>query len=197
MPGHRPARRGSLTPDRKRCTRTSPSPVAVAVALVIGTVELLGLVADKAGPHGPFRDGVAGLDLNVAGYAVVGLFLVTWAVALLVWRFARIEEKRTTGRPPTPGAPGLTCDPPADRRTHDASARPRRIDDGPRPAHTSVPSHGQRLAGRRAGSAPAVGAATRPRPRADHPAEAPSARRADRGHPASVAAGIAETTTRP
>ncbi|MFF9779991.1 HoxN/HupN/NixA family nickel/cobalt transporter [Streptomyces sp. NPDC013978] len=70
--------------------------LSVAVALVIGTVELLGLVAQKARLHGAFWDDVSGLDLNTVGYVVVGLFFATWAVALLVWRFARIEEKWTT-----------------------------------------------------------------------------------------------------
>lgn len=69
--------------------------LSVAVALIIGTVELLGLIAEKADLHGPFWDWVSGLDLNVIGYAVVGLFFATWAVALLVWKVARIEERWT------------------------------------------------------------------------------------------------------
>ncbi|OOK83278.1 putative membrane protein [Mycobacterium kansasii] len=32
----------------------------------------------------------------MVGFAVVGMFVVTWAVALLVWRLGRIEEKWTT-----------------------------------------------------------------------------------------------------
>ncbi|WP_343245558.1 HoxN/HupN/NixA family nickel/cobalt transporter [Streptomyces sp. VNUA24] len=92
-------------PVRKVYYNLTVTGLSVAVALVIGTVELLGLVAAKAGLHGPFWDGIAGLDLNAVGYVVVGLFLVTWAVALLVWRFARIEEKWTTDRTPAPDAP--------------------------------------------------------------------------------------------
>nr|WP_244172573.1 HoxN/HupN/NixA family nickel/cobalt transporter [Streptomyces europaeiscabiei] len=88
-------------PVRKVYYNLTITGLSVAVALVIGTVELLGLVAEKAHLHGTFWDRVAGLDLNIIGYVVVGLFLVTWAVALLVWRFGRIEEKWTTGRPPT------------------------------------------------------------------------------------------------
>ena len=38
---------------------------------------------------------IGGLDLNTIGYFVVGMFVVTWAVALLVWRYGRIEEKWT------------------------------------------------------------------------------------------------------
>lgn len=37
------------------------------------------------------------LALHVIGYVIVGLFFATWAVALLVWRFGRIEEKWTAG----------------------------------------------------------------------------------------------------
>ncbi|QYX82240.1 Nickel transporter NicT [Streptomyces akebiae] len=84
-------------PVRKVYYNLTVTGLSVAVALVIGTVELLGLVAEKAHLHGLFWDRVSGLDLNTVGYVVVGLFFVTWAVALLVWRFARIEEKWTAG----------------------------------------------------------------------------------------------------
>jgi high-affinity nickel-transport protein len=33
------------------------------------------------------------LDLNMLGFLIVGLFVVTWLVAVLVWRYGRIEEK--------------------------------------------------------------------------------------------------------
>ena len=36
---------------------------------------------------------VGSLDLNVVGYAIVGVFVLTWVVALAVWRYGRIEEK--------------------------------------------------------------------------------------------------------
>jgi high-affinity nickel-transport protein len=38
-------------------------------------------------------DWIAGLNLNVLGFGIVGLFVVTWVVALAVWRFGHIEEK--------------------------------------------------------------------------------------------------------
>ncbi len=34
-----------------------------------------------------------GFNLNAASCAIVGLFLATWAGALLVWRYGHIEEK--------------------------------------------------------------------------------------------------------
>ncbi|MEU0673787.1 HoxN/HupN/NixA family nickel/cobalt transporter [Streptomyces sp. NPDC006172] len=82
-------------PVRKVYYNLTVTGLSVAVALVIGTVELLGLVAEQAGLHGPFWDWVSGLDLNVIGYVVVGLFFATWALALLVYKVGRIEEKWT------------------------------------------------------------------------------------------------------
>ena len=42
-------------------------------------------------------DVVSGVDLNIVGYIVVGLFVVTWALALAVWRFGRIEQRWDAG----------------------------------------------------------------------------------------------------
>ncbi|MFH9060701.1 HoxN/HupN/NixA family nickel/cobalt transporter [Streptomyces coeruleorubidus] len=82
-------------PVRKVYYNLTITGLSVAVALLIGTVELLGLLVDGLGLHGPFWDWISGLDLNVLGYVVVALFVATWVVALLVWRLARIEEKWT------------------------------------------------------------------------------------------------------
>ncbi|TXS49341.1 HoxN/HupN/NixA family nickel/cobalt transporter [Streptomyces sp. uw30] len=84
-------------PVRKVYYNLTVTGLSVAVALLIGTVELLTLLADRLSLHGRFWDWITGLDLNTAGFAVVGLFAVTWAVALAVWRIGRIEERWTTG----------------------------------------------------------------------------------------------------
>jgi high-affinity nickel-transport protein len=36
---------------------------------------------------------MAGFDLNAAGFVIVGLFVVTWVVALAVWHFGHVEER--------------------------------------------------------------------------------------------------------
>ncbi|MEU1194702.1 HoxN/HupN/NixA family nickel/cobalt transporter [Streptomyces sp. NPDC005813] len=84
-------------PVRKVYYNLTITGLSVAVALIIGTVELLGLIAEKADLHGAFWDWISGLDLNIIGYVIVGLFIGTWAVALLVWKIGRIEEKWTAG----------------------------------------------------------------------------------------------------
>src|SRR5262249_47740838 len=71
--------------------------LSVAVALVIGTIELVSIIADQLGiSSGPLA-AIAHLDLNHVGYVIVGLFVLTWIVALLVWRYARIEDRWTAG----------------------------------------------------------------------------------------------------
>jgi high-affinity nickel-transport protein len=84
-------------PVRKVYYNLTITGLSVAVALIIGTVELLGLVTDKAGLHGPFWDWAGSLDLNTIGYLIVGLFFAAWLIAIAVWKVAGIEEKWSTG----------------------------------------------------------------------------------------------------
>ncbi|MFI8791412.1 HoxN/HupN/NixA family nickel/cobalt transporter [Streptomyces sp. NPDC055105] len=87
-------------PVRKVYYNLTITGLSVAVALIIGTAELLGLLADKAGLHGAFWDWISGLDLNTIGFVIVGLFFATWAAALAVWKLGHIEEKWTAGLRP-------------------------------------------------------------------------------------------------
>ena len=80
-------------PIRKVFYSITITGLSVAVALLIGTVELLSVLSDKLGLHGGVWKMIASIDLNLAGYAIVGLFAVTWAVALAIWHFGGIEER--------------------------------------------------------------------------------------------------------
>jgi len=82
-------------PVRKVYYNITVTGLSVAVALLIGSVELLGLLADEFGWSGSFWNWVGGISLNAIGFVIVGLFVLTWAVALAIWRYARIEEKWT------------------------------------------------------------------------------------------------------
>ncbi|MCD0481485.1 HoxN/HupN/NixA family nickel/cobalt transporter [Streptacidiphilus sp. ASG 303] len=84
-------------PVRKVYYNLTVTGLSVAVAFVVGGIELTGLVAEKTGATGGPLGWIGGLDLNQVGYAIVGLFVLTWLVALAVWRFGRIEEKWSAG----------------------------------------------------------------------------------------------------
>lgn len=82
-------------PVRKVYYNITITALSVAVALIIGGIELVSILTDKLGiSSGPLA-WVGGLDLNHVGYAIVVMFVATWVVALLVWRFGRIEERWT------------------------------------------------------------------------------------------------------
>jgi nickel/cobalt transporter (NiCoT) family protein len=88
-------------PVRKIYYNITITGLSVAVALLIGSIELLGLFAGQLGWRGPFWDWLGGLNLNIVGFVIVGMFVVTWAIALLVWRYGRIEEKWTSAETAT------------------------------------------------------------------------------------------------
>jgi high-affinity nickel-transport protein len=80
-------------PVRKIYYNITVTALSVAVALIIGMVELVGLLADKAGiTHGPLA-ALGNLDLEYVGYGIVLLFVLTWVLSLTIWRFGRIEER--------------------------------------------------------------------------------------------------------
>jgi high-affinity nickel-transport protein len=80
-------------PVRKVFYNITITAISVAVALVIGTIELIGVLADQADiTTGPLS-AIAAIPLDYAGYGIVGLFFAAWAVALLVWRYGHIEER--------------------------------------------------------------------------------------------------------
>jgi high-affinity nickel-transport protein len=80
-------------PLRKIYYNMTITGLSVAVALLIGSAELLSVLSGRLGLTGGVWDALAGVDLNVLGYAVVALFVLTWAVAVAVWRLGRIEER--------------------------------------------------------------------------------------------------------
>jgi nickel/cobalt transporter (NiCoT) family protein len=84
-------------PVRKVYYNIAITALSVAVALGIGTIEVVSIVADRlAITTGPVA-WVGGLDLNSVGFAIVGLFVLAWVLALAVWHFGRIEQKWESG----------------------------------------------------------------------------------------------------
>ncbi len=83
-------------PVRKVFYNITITSISVAVALIIGTIELLNVLAVEAHiTSGPIA-AVAGIPLDYAGYGIVGLFVLAWVIALAVWRIGRIEERWTS-----------------------------------------------------------------------------------------------------
>jgi high-affinity nickel-transport protein len=80
-------------PIRKVYYNITITGLSVAVAFVIGTIELLSVLQSQVKLSGGIWSFVANFNINRAGFFIVGVFVVTWVVALVVWRFARIESR--------------------------------------------------------------------------------------------------------
>jgi high-affinity nickel-transport protein len=82
-----------LKPVRKVFYNLTITVLSVVVALVIGVMVLVGLLVDRLSIEGGPLAWIASLDLNYVGFALVGLFVVTWGLALAIWRFGHIEQR--------------------------------------------------------------------------------------------------------
>jgi high-affinity nickel-transport protein len=83
-------------PVRKVFYNIAITGLSVAVALVVGTIELGGLIAQHLNLSGPFWSWFEHIDINALGLVIVALFVATWAIAVSVWRIGRIEERWST-----------------------------------------------------------------------------------------------------
>ncbi|PRY45676.1 high-affinity nickel-transport protein [Geodermatophilus tzadiensis] len=88
-----------LKPVRKVFYNLTITVLSVTVALVIGTLVLVGLLVERLQLEAAPLVWLASLDLEHVGFAIVGLFVTTWAVAVAVWRFGRIEQRWAADTP--------------------------------------------------------------------------------------------------
>jgi high-affinity nickel-transport protein len=82
-----------LNPVRKIYYNITTTGLSVAVALVIGTIELLQVMINMLDLKGPVFDYVENLDFGILGYVIVGIFLLAWGLSVGIWKFYRIEER--------------------------------------------------------------------------------------------------------
>jgi high-affinity nickel-transport protein len=83
-----------LNPLRKIWYNLTITAISVLVALLIGGIEALGLIAGKLGLEGGFWEMIDDLDGGLAnfGYLVVGIFVVSWALSYLIYRLWGFDE---------------------------------------------------------------------------------------------------------
>ena len=80
-------------PIRKIYYNLTITGLSVFIALFIGTIEILGLVAQELNLSGGFWGFMQNFNINRAGFIIVGVFVATWIVALAIWHFGDIERK--------------------------------------------------------------------------------------------------------
>jgi nickel/cobalt transporter (NiCoT) family protein len=80
-------------PVRKVYYNMTITGLSVFVAVFIGAVELLGLLGQDGHLNGSVWSFLENFNINTAGFVIVGVFVATWAVALSIWHFGKIEQK--------------------------------------------------------------------------------------------------------
>ncbi len=86
-----------LNPLRRIFYSITTTALAVAVALLIGTLELLQVLGSALNIGGSFFDFIGQVDLAAMGYLIVGLFLMAWAISFAIWKFGNIEQRYAGG----------------------------------------------------------------------------------------------------
>ena len=81
------------SPVRKVYYNISVTSLSIAVAWMVGAIELLQVLAAKLALHGPFWRLLQSIDLGRLGYLVVGLFVATWLCSLTLWKTRRFEQR--------------------------------------------------------------------------------------------------------
>jgi high-affinity nickel-transport protein len=80
-------------PIRKVYYNITITGLSVVVAFLIGTVELVALLTQELNVGGGAAAFFQDFNINSAGFIIVGLFVVTWVVALAIWKYGHIEER--------------------------------------------------------------------------------------------------------
>jgi high-affinity nickel-transport protein len=89
-----------VNPLRRVFYNITTTGLSIAVALLIGTIELLQVLRTVLNLDGPFFDFVGALDLGIVGYLVVGLFLMIFGTSVALWHFGQLGEGEASDRRP-------------------------------------------------------------------------------------------------
>jgi len=80
-------------PVRKVYYNITITGLSVAVAVFIGGLEVAQVLAGQLDLSGGFWTYANNFNINRAGFIIVGMFVVVWALALGIWRFGKVEAR--------------------------------------------------------------------------------------------------------
>jgi high-affinity nickel-transport protein len=82
-----------LNPLRKIFYNITTTGLSVAVALLVGTIELLQVLIGTLKLRGDFFDFITDLNFGMLGYLIVAMFLLAWGLSVGIWKLGHIEER--------------------------------------------------------------------------------------------------------
>jgi high-affinity nickel-transport protein len=90
-----------VKPIRKLYYNMTITFVSVVVALLIGSIEALGLIGGQLKLQGTVWDAIGTLNDNfgLLGFIIIGIFVVSWGASLLVYRRNRYDDIEVSTEP--------------------------------------------------------------------------------------------------
>jgi high-affinity nickel-transport protein len=83
-----------VKPMRKLFYNLTITFVSVLVALLVGGIEIFGLIGDHFRIHGVFWNFIGSLNDNfgLVGFGIIGLFALSWVVSILIYKIKRYDD---------------------------------------------------------------------------------------------------------
>lgn len=81
-----------VKPVRKLYYNLNITLISVFIAVVIGTIEALSIVANQLSLHGWFWDQVSNLDFGTLGFLIIGLFVGSWIISTAIYKLRRYDD---------------------------------------------------------------------------------------------------------
>ena len=85
-----------LKPIRKIYYNLTITVISVLVAFLIGSVELMQVLAQELKLTGGFWAWMASLDFETIGYAIVAIFVISWLASIAIYRYKNFENRIPT-----------------------------------------------------------------------------------------------------
>ncbi|MGH3456755.1 HoxN/HupN/NixA family nickel/cobalt transporter [Aeromicrobium sp.] len=82
-----------VRPVRKVYYSITVTAMSVVVALLIGGIQIVGLLSERLDITSGAIGWIGALSLDDVGYAIVAVFVLTWILSLTIWRLGRIEDR--------------------------------------------------------------------------------------------------------
>ena len=81
-----------VKPVRKLYYNMNITLVSVLIAFVIGSIEVLSVIANEFNLQGSLWDAVSNLDFGTIGFLIIGLFIGCWIVSMLIYKLKRYDR---------------------------------------------------------------------------------------------------------
>src|SRR5262249_54770422 len=82
-----------VKPIRKLYYNLNITLASVLIAFAVGGIEILSLIGERLGLTGPLWDWIDSLDFGMIGVAIIGIFVLSWAISTAIYRWKGYDDR--------------------------------------------------------------------------------------------------------